>query len=75
MPPKETSNPGMLYILDNDTGEYKKLCEATSITETIIDEPEVVMAADLARDRDYTIEFTIRNPVVADAEYKEVSCD
>lgn len=66
-------NNGTLYFLNKNTGEYEKFCDAKDITETILPDQEVVMGFDLSRDRDFTATFTIKKPVVADVEYKEVN--
>lgn len=72
MPPKKSSNKGTLYILDNDTGEYKKLCDSVESLSTFNpEEPEVVRDIHLSRDFECTL--TLKNPVVADVEYKEIT--
>lgn len=64
---------GTLYFLNKNTGEYEKLCDAVDIVETKEPEQEVVMGFDLSRNRDFTGTFTIKPPVVVDAEYKEIT--
>lgn len=66
-------NNGILYFLNKNTGEYEKLCDA--ISEVNLEEPEqeVVMGYDLSSNRDFTGTFTLKPPVVVDAEYKEVN--
>lgn len=66
-------NNGTLYFLNKNTGEYEKLCDAVDIVETKEPEQEVVIGFNFLRDRDFTGTFTIKNPVVADVEYKEAN--
>lgn len=73
MPTKEMHELGTVYLLNKDTGEYTKFGDA--ISEVNLEEPEteVVMGFDLSSDREFTGTFTLKNPVVADVEYKEVN--
>ena len=73
MPPKETINSGVLYFYNEKFGEYEKIGNALDIGDTYLDGPDVVR--DLNVNESFTATIKLKQRIVADVPYKEVSND
>ena len=73
MPPKKTINSGVLYFYNEKSGEYEKIGNASDIDVTYIDGPDVVR--NINTNESFTATIKLKQHIVADVPYKEVSDD